>query len=110
LSNATPGHEAVSAIVEPNLMVKPITLVMPAVEVRSLRQASIVFGPIQLAIGKAVLDAVENNLIPRKAVETYVLITRVTVNPEASDRRILYINAYQATSDAIKQVFGGLQQ
>lgn len=110
LSNATPGHEAVSAIVEPNLMVKPITLVMPAVEVRSLRQASILFGPIQLAIGKAVLDAVENNLIPRKAVETYVLITRVTVNPEASDRRILYINAYQATSDAIKQVFGGLQQ
>jgi len=110
LTNATPGHEAVSAIVEPNLMVKPITLVMPAVEIRNLRQASILFGPIQLAIGKAVLDAVEENLIPRELIETYALITKVSVNPEASDRRILYINAYRATSDAIKQAFGGTKQ
>ena len=110
LVNATPGHEAVSAIVEPNLMVKPITLVMPAVEVRNLRQASILFGPIQLAIGKAVLDAVEKNIIPRELVEVYALITKVIVNPDASDRRILYINAYRAASDAIKQAFGGANQ
>jgi len=110
LINAAPGYEAVSVVVEPNLMVKPITLEMPAVEVKNLRQSSILFGPIQVAIGKAVLDAVENNIIPKELTETYALITKVSVNPEASDRRILYINAYRATTDAIKQAFGGCNQ
>jgi len=107
LINAAPGHEAVSVVVEPNLMVKPITLEIPGIEVKNLRQSSILFGPIQSAIGKAVLDAVENNIIPKELVETYALITKVSVNPEASDRRVLYINAYRATSNAIKQAFGG---
>jgi 4-hydroxy-tetrahydrodipicolinate synthase len=106
LLNATPGHEAVSAILEPNLMVKPITLVMPAVDVKSMRQASILFGPIQIAIGKAVIDAVEKNIIPIELVETYAIITKVYVNPEASDRKTLYINAYNAASKAIKKAFG----
>jgi formaldehyde-activating enzyme len=96
----------VSAILEPNLMVKPITLVMPAVDVKSMRQASILFGPIQIAIGKAVIDAVEKNIIPIELVETYAIITKVYVNPEASDRKTLYINAYNAASKAIKKAFG----
>lgn len=107
LLNAPPGHEAVSAILEPNLMVKPITLVMPAVEVKSMRQASILFGPIQVAIGKAVVDAVEKNLIPPELLETYAIITKIDVNPEARDRRNLYVNAYYAASKAIKQAFWG---
>jgi len=106
LTNPEPGHEALTAILEPNLSVKPITLIVPAVKIESLRQASIVYGPVQSAVGKAVSDAVEENMIPREVLENYAVIVKAIIDPEALDRQALFTNTYEAVTFALINAFG----
>ncbi len=105
LANPKPGHEALTAILEPNLSAKPITLIVPAIKIESLRQASIVYGPVQSAVGKAVSDMVEGNVIPREILEDYAVIVKVVINPEALNRQVLFTNTYDAVKFALKNAF-----
>lgn len=106
LANPKPGHEALTAILEVNLAVKPSTLIVPTVEIKNLRQACIVYGPVQSAVGRAVSDAIEKNLILTEALESYAIVTKVAIHPEALNRRALYRNTYEATTTAIEQAWG----
>jgi bifunctional enzyme Fae/Hps len=106
LANPELGHEALTAILEPNLSVKPITLIVPAVKIESLRQASMVYGPVQSAVGKAVSDAVEENVIPKEIVEDCGVIVKVVVSPEALNRQRLFMNTYDAVKFALIRAFG----
>ncbi|MDH5732633.1 MAG: 4-hydroxy-tetrahydrodipicolinate synthase [Candidatus Bathyarchaeota archaeon] len=105
LANPEPGHEALTAILEPNLSAKPITLIVPAIKIESLRQASIVYGPVQSAVGKAVSDTVEENVISKEVLENYAIIVKVVVNPEALNRQILFTNTYDAVKFALSNAF-----
>jgi 4-hydroxy-tetrahydrodipicolinate synthase len=106
VANPEPGYEALTAIVEPNLAVKPITLIVPAVKIESMRQASIIYGPAQSAVGKAVADAVEEEIIPEEAVETFAVIVKVFVHPAVVNRRLLYMNTYDGVKLALLKAFG----
>jgi len=105
LANPEPGHEALTAIIEPNLSTKPITLIVPATKIESLRQASIVYGPVQSAVGKAVSDAVEGNVIPKEILEDHAVIVKAVISPEAVNRQDLYRNTYDAVKLALKNAF-----
>jgi 4-hydroxy-tetrahydrodipicolinate synthase len=106
LANPKPGHEALTAILEVNLAVKPSTLIVPTVEIKNLRQASIVYGPVQSAVGRAVSDAIEKNLILTEALESYAIVAKVAIHPGALNRRALYRNTYEAATTAIEQAWG----
>jgi len=106
IANPEPGYEALTAIVEPNLAVKPITLVVPAIKIESMRQASIIYGPVQSAVGKAVADAVEEEIIPEEAVETFAVIVKAFVHPAVVNRRLLYMNTYDGVKMALLKAFG----
>jgi len=99
------SREALTAVLEPNLTVRPPTLIVPGVELRNLRQANMVYGPTQAAIAKAVVDALGEGLIPPEAVDRDVMIALVTINPQALDRHRLYRNVYKAMKEAIKQAW-----
>ncbi|MGB9741299.1 MAG: 4-hydroxy-tetrahydrodipicolinate synthase [Candidatus Bathyarchaeales archaeon] len=99
----TPGHEPLLAILEPNLTVKPITLIVPTVTITSMRQASMVYGPAQTAVAKAVIDSVADGTIPREAAEDLIIIANVFVHPTAVDRQRVYINNYKAMRHAIRK-------
>ncbi|MGQ9545290.1 MAG: 4-hydroxy-tetrahydrodipicolinate synthase [Candidatus Bathycorpusculaceae bacterium] len=98
-----PGHEPLLAILEPNLTVKPVTLIVPTVTITSMRQASMVYGPAQTAVAKAVIDSVADGTIPREAVEDLIIIANVFVHPTAVDRQRVYINNYKAMRHAIRK-------
>jgi len=70
-AKATPtsGHEPLVAILEPNLTVKPVTLIVPTVTIKSMRQASMVYGPAQTAVAKAVADSVADGIVPKKLLK-----------------------------------------
>jgi len=102
-----PGHEPLLAILEPNLTVKPVTLIVPTVTIRSMRQASMVYGPAQTAVAKAVVDSVADGIIPKKAVEDLMIIANVFVHPTAVDRQRVYINNYKAMRHAIRRAVEG---
>jgi len=106
VANPESGYEALTAIVEPNLAVKPITLIVPYAKIESMRQASIIYGPVQSAVGKAIADAVEEEIIPEESVETSAVIVKVFVHPAVVNRRLLYMNAYDGVKLALLKAFG----
>ncbi len=102
-ASPSPGHEPLVAILEPNLMVKPLTLIVPTVTLKGMREASLVYGPAQAAISKAVLDTVEEGFIPKSAVDDLLIIVNVFVHPSAVDRKRVYINNYKAMRHALRK-------
>jgi 5,6,7,8-tetrahydromethanopterin hydro-lyase len=108
-AKATPasGHEPLLAILEPNLSVKPVTLIVPTVTITGMRQASMVYGPAQTAVAKAVVDSVADGTIPKDAVEDLVIIANVFVHPAAVDRQRVYINNYKAMRHAVRKAIEG---
>ncbi len=97
------GHEPLLAILEPNMAVKPTTVIVPTVTIRSMRQASMVYGPAQTAVAKAVADSVADGTIPKAAVDDLIIIASVFVHPTAVDRQRVYINNYKAMRHAIRK-------
>jgi 4-hydroxy-tetrahydrodipicolinate synthase len=108
-AKATPtlGHEPLLAILEPNLSVKPATLIVPTVTVKNMRQASMVFGPAQSAVAKAVVDSVTDGTVSRDIVEDLMIIVNVFVHPAAIDRQRVYLNNYKAMRHAIRKAIEG---
>jgi 4-hydroxy-tetrahydrodipicolinate synthase len=99
------GHEALTAILEPNLTVRPPTLIVPTVALKNLRQANMVYGPTQAAVGKAIVDGLAEKWVPQAAMDDEVILAQVTVHPQALDRHELYWNAYQAMSAALREAY-----
>jgi len=106
-ASPVPGHEALLAILEPNLAVKPATLIIPTVTITSMRQASMVYGPAQTAVAKAVVDSVADGTIPKEAAEDLIIIANVFVHPTAVDRQRVYINNYKAMRHAVRKTIEG---
>lgn len=103
----SPGHEPLLAILEPDLAVKPTTLIVPTVTIKSMRQASMVYGPAQAAVAKAVADSVADGTIPKALVEDLIIIANVFVHPAAVNRHRVYINNYKAMRHAIRKAMEG---
>ena len=99
-------REALTTILEPNLTVRPATLILPAVEQKNLRQANMIYGPTQSAVAKAIVDALEAGTIPVAALDDEVMVVLASVDPQALDRHALYHNVRQAMAEAIEQAFG----
>lgn len=109
LTHPRHGHEALTTILEPNLTVRPSTLIVPAIKLKNLRQANMIFGPTQSAVAKVIVDNIENGTIPKEIVSTHLMMIKVHVPPNALDRQILYDNNYEAVDCAIKQAFAGMK-
>ncbi|MGQ9675819.1 MAG: 4-hydroxy-tetrahydrodipicolinate synthase [Chloroflexota bacterium] len=100
------GYEALTTILEPNLTVRPPTLIVPTARLNDLRQANMVYGPTQSAVARAVVDKLVAGTIPKSAMESELIIVQVAIDPAALDRHALFHNVYQATATAIEQAFG----
>jgi bifunctional enzyme Fae/Hps len=103
LARPTQGHTPILAVIRPNLPVKPSTLIVPKVTIRSLEDADKIFGPAQSAIAKAVADTVEEGVIPKEEVEDLVIVVSVFVHPNGRDYSRIYRYNYGATKLAIKR-------
>ena len=90
---------------EPNLTVRPPTLILPRLEQKNLRQANMIYGPTQAAVAKAIVDALERGVIPEVAMNEEMMIVLATVDLKALDRHALYHNVYAAMGGAIGQAF-----
>jgi len=101
------GHEPLVAILEPNLTVKPITLIVPTVTIRGMRQASMVYGPAQAGVAKAVADSLADGIIPKGAVDDLIIIANVFVHPSAVNRHRVYVNNYKAMRHAVRRTMEG---
>jgi 4-hydroxy-tetrahydrodipicolinate synthase len=103
----TPGHEPLLAILEPNVKIKPETLVIPTVKVRNMRQASLIYGSVQKAVATAVIMSVEEGFIPQTLLDDLIIIANAFVHPSARNRHRLYINNLKAMRHAIRRACEG---
>ena len=102
-------REALTTILEPNLTVRPPTLILPTLEQKNLRQANMIYGPTQSAVAKAIVDNLEKGVIPMSAMDDEVMIVLATVDPKALDRHALYHNVCKAMDAAIRGAFEGAE-
>ncbi len=105
LTHPRHGYEALTTIAEPNLTVKPSTLIVPTIELVNLRQASMVYGPTQAAVAKAIADSIEEGTIPVEDLDRLVMIAKATIHPRALDRHQLYFNVQSAMKKAVKMAY-----
>lgn len=106
-TNASIGHVPLLSVIRPNLMTKPATLIIPKVTIRDMDDANKIFGPAQMAVGRAIADAVEEGIIPKEKVEELVVIVSVFVHPDAKDYRKIYQYNYGATKLALRRAIEG---
>ncbi len=107
LVNQNQGHTALLAVLEPNLLTKPATMMMNKVTIKGANQAVLMFGPAQAAVAKAVADSVADNIIPQAEAENLVVIVGVFIHWEASDKKKIYDFNYRATKEAIARAMKG---
>src|SRR3974377_627791 len=73
LADQKHGHSNLLAVLEPNILVKPATVLITKVTIKGAGQAVQMFGPAQFAVAKAVADSVASGVIPRTDPDTLVL-------------------------------------
>ena len=107
LVNQNQGHTALLAVLEPNLLAKPATMMMNKVTIKGANQAVLMFGPAQAAVAKAVADSVADNIIPQAEAENLVVLVGVFIHWEAGDKKKIYDYNYRATKEAIARAMKG---
>ncbi len=99
------GFEALTTILEPNLTVRPSTLIVPSNELKDLRQANMIYGPVQNAVAVAIVEKLAEGVLPEQLAYTHVMFVQASIDPRALDRRILHHNTYKATCVALDSAF-----
>ena len=107
LTQLSAGHTPLLGVIRPNLPPKPSTLIVPKVTVKNMEQAAQIFGPAQMAVAKAVADAVAEGVIPKDKAEELLIIVSVFIHPQARDYDAIYRYNYGATKLAIERAMSG---
>jgi bifunctional enzyme Fae/Hps len=103
LSQLSAGHTPLLAVVRPNLLAKPVTLVIPKVTIKKEVQVREMFGPVQAAVAKAVADSVEEGTFRDHDIEKIVILASAYLDPGAVDYNKIYRYNYGATKLAISR-------
>jgi len=107
LANQSHGHTNLLAVLTPNLLCKPATVLITKVTIKGLGQAVQMFGPAQAAVAKAVTDSVASGVIPKADAENLVIVCGVFIHWEAKDDAKIYQFNYEATKLSISRAMKG---
>src|SRR5437764_1404266 len=85
LANQSAGHNNLLAVLTPNLLCKPATVLITKVTIKGMEQAAQMFGPAQKGVAKAVADSVAAGVIPKNDAENLVIVAGVFIHPQAKN-------------------------
>jgi 5,6,7,8-tetrahydromethanopterin hydro-lyase len=107
LADQKAGHSNLLAVLTPNLLAKPATVLITKVTIKGATQAVQMFGPAQAAVAKAVADSVAEGVIPKADAENLVIICGVFIHWQAKDDTKIYQFNYEATKLSISRAMKG---
>jgi 5,6,7,8-tetrahydromethanopterin hydro-lyase len=107
LANQSRGHSNLLAVLTPNLVCKPATVLVTKVTIQGAKQALQMFGPAQHAVAKAVADSVAEGVIPKSEAENLVIVCGVFIHWDAKDDNKIHKYNYEATKQAIANAMRG---
>jgi bifunctional enzyme Fae/Hps len=105
LSQLSAGHTPLLAVIRPNLLTKPATLVIPKVTLKNVDQVNEMFGPVQAAVAKAVADCLEEGVFKEVDIDKIVILASPFLHPEAKDYNKIYRYNYGAMKLALRRAF-----
>jgi 5,6,7,8-tetrahydromethanopterin hydro-lyase len=95
------------AVIAPNLMAKPPTVMFNKVTIKGAKQAMQMFGPAQHAVAKAVADSVADGTIAMEDAEDLFICVGVFIHWDAADDKKIQHYNYQAVKEAIARAIKG---
>jgi 5,6,7,8-tetrahydromethanopterin hydro-lyase len=107
LTNNKDGFTTLLAVIAPNLLCKPATILYNKVTIKDARQAVQMFGPAQYAVAKAVADSVAEGVIPANEADDLYVCVGVFIHWEAKDDKKIQDFNYRATKEAIARAVKG---
>ena len=107
LADQKMGHSNLLAVLEPNLAVKPATVMITKVTIKGARQAVQMFGPAQKAVADAVAESVAEGVIPKDQCENLVIVCGVFIHWEAASDEKIYEYNKEATKLSIARAMKG---
>ncbi|MBN2228893.1 MAG: 4-hydroxy-tetrahydrodipicolinate synthase [Candidatus Thorarchaeota archaeon] len=105
LTMAKTGHEALTVILEPNLPVRPSSLMLPTRKIESMRQASLFYGPVQSGAARAIAHFLEKRKIPGKSIKNDIMIMALDIDLNTRDRRDLTAATQSAVETALAEIW-----
>ena len=107
LTNNKDGFTSLLAVVAPNLLTKPATVMFNKVTIKGAKQAVQMFGPAQRAVAMAVADCLAEGTISEAEAENLFLCVGVFIHWEASDDAKIQQYNYEATKLSIERAVRG---
>ncbi len=107
LTNNKDGFTALLAVVAPNLMCKPATVMFNKVTLQGATQAVQMFGPAQHAVAKAVSDSVADGTIPQDEADNLFICVGVFIHWDAADDKKIQEYNYRAVKESIARAVKG---
>lgn len=107
LTNNKDGFTSLLAVVAPNLLTKPATVMFNKVTIKGAKQAVQMFGPAQRGVAMAVADSVEDGTIPMSEADNLFICVGVFIHWLAEDDKKIQDYNYQATREAIQRAVTG---
>jgi len=105
LSQLSAGHTPLLAVIRPNLLTKPATVIIPKVTLKKGEQVKEMFGPVQAAVAKAVADSLEEGVFNGIDIDDIVIIASVYLAPDAEDYNRIYRYNYGAMKLSLSRAF-----
>ena len=91
LTNNKDGFTSLMAVIAPNLLCKPATVLFNKVTIKGAKQAVQMFGPAQHAVAMAVADSVEDGTIPVAEADDLFICVGVFIHWQAdADEAVSY--------------------
>jgi 5,6,7,8-tetrahydromethanopterin hydro-lyase len=103
LTNNKDGFTSLLAVVAPNLLTKPATVMFNKVTIKGAKQAVQMFGPAQRAVAMAVADCVEDGTIPADEADNLFVCVGVFIHWLAADDKKIQDYNYAAVKESIKR-------
>jgi 5,6,7,8-tetrahydromethanopterin hydro-lyase len=107
LTSQREGVNGLLAVIGPNLMCKPSTVMFNKVTIKSAKQAVQMFGPAQRAVATAVADCVKDGTIAVDEADDLFICVGVFIHWEANDDKKIQDFNYEATKQALKRAVAG---
>jgi 5,6,7,8-tetrahydromethanopterin hydro-lyase len=107
LTNNKDGFSTLLAVVAPNLLVKPATILFNKVTIKGAKQAVQMFGPAQRGVAMAVAACVEDGTIPADEADDLFVSVGVFIHWQAEDDAKIESYNYEATKEALKRAIAG---
>jgi len=107
LTNNKDGFTSLLAVVAPNLITKPNTVMFNKVTIKGAKQAVQMFGPAQRAVAMAVADSVAEGVIPMAEADDLFICVGVFIHWQATDDKKIQDYNYKATKESIARAING---